>query len=96
MPIGITDEMGSAFRLFLRRVLARLFDGHRLSDKSQRRFYYGGSQFKSGRQGGSSPLDPDAPVLQPLRRGPGNRSSSVSVVEPEPDRQTNVVGDRLR
>ncbi len=38
-----------------------------------------------------SPSDPDAPVRDPRRSGPGDRNSAASVVEPEADQLADAM-----
>jgi hypothetical protein len=66
------------FRL-LRSIIARLFNKH--DPARPRRRYDGGHMYSKGWRN-----DPDAPVREPRRHGPGGgRSSGVAVAEPEPD-----------
>src|SRR5262245_18100824 len=88
---SIENEMGAAVRR-LGRIIASMFNKHRVSGQPPHRpYYYGGTQYNRWR-GGSSPMDPDAPVLQPRTLGPTGRSSAASVNEPEPESQADVVG----
>ena len=77
------------------RLIASLFDRHRVSEPPRRRYYYGGTQYNRPR-GGFFPMDPNAPVVHPRAPGPTGRSSAATVNEPEPDLQTTVAGKPLR
>jgi hypothetical protein len=40
--------------------------------------------------------DPSAGVRQPLRSGPGGRTSAIALMEPQPDLAVNAVAERPR